>query len=349
MTQRLLATAARGAAFASVIGSLALAQGTEAPPVVVHNGPYTAECTGQITPVPVTSAGSFDPDGTSLTYLWFEECPYAFFDDPTAANCNFLIDLELNCTQTCLFELRVFSGGQLVKGFTQATVQDTLAPLITIPADVVAIWVDPVAQTDPLNSGFATAVDCDPNPVIAYTDVAVANTMAGEPELVVTRTWTADDNCLHQSSGVQTITLLSPSGGMGGLLDIAPGSCPNEISASATGVVSLVLFGSNQFDVSQIDRTTLELRRADNLGATVRRAMTKVLDKGRPGAQPNQHCSSPWQDGRLDMQLTFSLAQIQEALSLTTETANAQVEFAVTGRFLDGRWFVLRDTAVVVQ
>ena len=228
----------------------------------------------------MTSAGSFDPDGTSLTYLWFEECPYAFFDDPTAANCNFLIDLELNCTQTCLFELRVFSGGQLVKGFTQATVQDTTAPLITIPADVVAIWVDPVAQTDPLNSGFASAVDCDPNPVIAYTDVAVANTMAGEPELVVTRTWTADDNCLHQSSGVQTITLLSPSGGMGGLLDLAPGSCPNELSASATGVVSLVLFGANQFDVSQIDRTTLELRRADNIGAPVRRAMTKMLDKG---------------------------------------------------------------------
>jgi hypothetical protein len=355
MTRNHLASAARVASAALAIGGAALAQGVGgSPPVCNNNGPYVAECTGQQTPVAVTSAGSFDPDMTSVTFLWFEECPWGFFDDPTNPTPNMVIDLLGGCIQTCVFELRVFSGGEVTKCVSTVTVQDTTAPLITCPADFVDIWAGgiPAGQTDPTNTGFATAIDCDPNPVITYDDISIVPnslTNPSAPEVVITREWTATDYCLNESTCIQIITLLSPSSALGGLLDVAPGSCSNEISVAATeGLFTVVLLGTPQFDVTQIDRATIELRRSDNAGTAAVRAATKLADKGKPGDAANPHCSSPLKDGRLDMQLSFGQAEVSESLYIAKETAGTQVEFAVIGRMLDGRWFVLRDGVTLV-
>lgn len=351
MTYRKLAFATETAAALLVLSSFVVAQ-EDTLPVCVNNGPYVAECTGQVTAVPVTSAGSFDPDGTSLTYLWFEECPYASFDDPSAADPNMLIDLLGGCTQTCHFALRVSSGGQTKNCLSTVTVQDTTPPLITCPPDVVEIWTGGPAtgQIDPLNTGFATAVDCDPNPVIAYTDVSVGNTMAGEPELIVTRTWTATDYCGQQSNCVQTITLLSPSQTLGAVLDVIPGTCDNELSRVANeGMITVTLYGTSAFDVSQVDRSTLAFRRHNNVGNPVTRAISKLLDKGRAGPNPNQSCGSSLKDGRLDLQLTFSLVQVQAEFALDNEASGSTIELALTGRLIDGRYFTARDTALLID
>jgi hypothetical protein len=351
MTTNHLATAARAASAALALGGFALAQSTDAPPVCNNNGPYVAECSGQLTPVPITSAGSFDPDG-SVTFLWFEECPWGFVDDPTAPDANMVIDLLGGCTQTCVLQLRVFQGGQSVSCNTTVTVQDTTPPVILCPGDFTEIWNGGIAagQIDPAHTGSATAVDCDPAPVIIFNDLStVPNTSAGQPELVVTREWIATDYCQNSSSCIQTITLLSPTSGLGALLDVVPGSCANEVSVGSTeGVFTVLLLGTNTFDVTQIDRSTVELRRMDNAGTPVRRAQTKLADKGRPGPATSPNCSTTVKDGKLDMQLSFSMQEVSEGLSVSTATAGGQVEFAVTGRMLDGRWFVVHDSATMV-
>jgi len=330
-----------------IISGVVLAQDPEALPVCNNNGPYIAECSGQITCVPVTSAGSFDPDGTSITVLWFEECDFAFFDDPTGLAPNMCFDMQLQCSRTCVFALRVFSGGQLVHCNSTVTVQDTTAPVITCPADVTEIWTGGpnTGQIDPAHTGSATAVDCDPNPVIGYTDVLVGNTSAGQPELVVTRTWTATDNCNNQSSCIQIITLLSPSQGLGGLLDIAPNACPNVLGTQMNeGLIAVVLYGTQTFDVANIDRSTLKLRRADNLGTTVPVGITKLLDRGRPGDVKTPNCGSPVKDGRLDLQLVYSYDAVRTALNLNTEKPGASFDVAITGQLIDGRHFTVRDS-----
>src|SRR6185503_373205 len=129
----------------------ASAQG-EAPPVCNNGGPYVAECTGPVTAVGLDGSASFDPDGTPVTFFWFDECPFGSFDDPTSATTNFIIDSTGVCSRQCVIVLRVTSGGVTVPCQTTVTVQDTTAPVITCPSDVIELWtVGPAGgQTDPL-------------------------------------------------------------------------------------------------------------------------------------------------------------------------------------------------------
>ena len=80
------------------------------------------------------------------------------------------------------------------------TVDDTTPPVLTVPANVA---LDCDQSTAPSNTGQATATDnCDPSPDVTYSDSS-----SGTCPTVVTRTWTARDNCDNLSSGVQTITV----------------------------------------------------------------------------------------------------------------------------------------------
>jgi len=332
-----------------VLSGIALAQ---SPPVCVNNGPYVAECTGQITCVPVTSAGSFDPDGTSTTFLWFEECVFGFFDDPTSPAPNMCLDMQLECTKTCVFALRVFSGGQLTACLSTVTVEDTTAPVITCPPDVTEIWAGgiPAGQTDPANTGSATAVDCDPNPVIGFTDVAVPNTLQNPtaPEVVITRTWTATDNCGNQSSCVQVITLLSPGNFSGAVLDIAPNACPNVLGVQMNeGLIALALYGTPTFDVANINRNTLELRRMDNTGFAIPVALTKLVDRGRQGNEKTPNCGSSSKDGRLDLQLVYSYDTVRAGLNMNIEKPSSTFDVAITGRMVDGTYFTVIDKVTI--
>jgi len=341
-----LATSGLTTVAALFLTTAANAAQTDAPPVCLNGGPYVFECTGPDTPCTLDGSASFDPDGTPVTFLWFEECAFGFFDDPTSPTPVYHIDMTGVCSRTCVVEMRAISGGQTTKCNTTVNVQDTQAPVIVCPPDVVEIWTNGPAggQTNPALTGFATASDCDPAPVIGFSDVLQPGTQPGDPETIVTRTWTADDNCGHQSVCVQKITLLSPGlADQTFYLDAIKGSCPNALSASdTTGLFSYVLFGRNGHNVADINTATLRLSRLDNVGTTVDRMSFQVKDLGRPKQTDPCDCDGNSKDGYMDMAINASKSAVISGLNLGTEVGGS-VKVALYGQKNDGSWFTAYD------
>jgi hypothetical protein len=319
---------------------------TDAPPVCINGGPYVFECTGPDTPCTLDGSASFDPDGTPVTFLWFEECPFGFFDDPTSPTPVYHIDMTGVCSRVCVVEMRAISGGQTTKCNTTVTVNDTLPPVIVCPPDVVEVWTNGPAggQTNPALTGFATASDCDPNPTIGFSDVLDPGNAPGEPETIVTRTWTALDQCGLQSSCIQTITLLSPGlADQTYYLDAIKGSCPNALSASDTsGLFSCVLFGRNGHAVADINTSTLVLARLDNGGGTVDRMSIQVKDVGRPKQTDPCDCDGNSKDNYMDFVINSSKASVITSLDLAQEVGSS-VQVVLYGQKNNGAWFTAYD------
>ncbi|SHI87709.1 gliding motility-associated C-terminal domain-containing protein, partial [Algibacter luteus] len=95
------------------------------------------------------------------------------------------------------------AGNESVYTYTY-TVKDTIAPVLTLPANVTAECSDDLSTT---NFGTASAVDnCDPNPVVTFTDVTTNGICSGN--FTITRTWTATDACGNVASADQIISTI---------------------------------------------------------------------------------------------------------------------------------------------
>jgi len=339
------------AALLVTTSSTALAQ-TDALPVCNNGGPYVFECSGPITQVQLDGTASFDPDGTPVTFFWFEECPNAFFLDPTSPTPTFVVDMTGLCVSSCIFACRVTSGGQTVHCNSTVTIQDTQAPVISCPPDVIEIWTNGPAggQTNPALTGFATASDCDPNVIISFSDVIVPGTQPGDPESVTTRTWVALDQCGFQSSCQQIITLLSPGNTFQTFyLDAIQGSCPNAIDVNAeSGLFTAVIFGRTGYSVSNINQSSMILVRQDNTGTAIQRMSKVVKDVGRPSIGNPCDCDG-LKDSQLDIVVTASLPSVISSLSLNTEGTGNTVKFALYFKTNDGKWHTTIDCVTIAR
>jgi hypothetical protein len=140
-------------------------------------------------------SASFDPENQALTFTWtgpFGESPAndsqptATFPTPTGAK---TVDLVVTDTD-----------GLGAACAADVTVQDTIVPSLTVPADITKECTSP--DGTPVEIGTATAIDiCDP-------DVAVINDAPPLFALGVTPVlWTATDDDGNQTTDTQTITV----------------------------------------------------------------------------------------------------------------------------------------------
>jgi hypothetical protein len=124
--------------------------------------------------------------------------------------------------------------GNVVTGVQTITVRDTTPPNITAPADLV---LECPANTSTNATGVATAFDGCGSVTISYSD-SVSNNCGGAK--IISRRWTAVDQCGNSTNAVQTITVRDttpPS-------IVAPADltveCPGPITTNATGTATAV-------------------------------------------------------------------------------------------------------------
>ncbi|HUR28765.1 MAG TPA: hypothetical protein VM509_11305 [Planctomycetota bacterium] len=314
---------------------------------------YVVDCNNVFSPgsavtyVQLDGSASFDPDGTPVTFFWFEECPFGFFLDPTSPTPVFAVDMTSTCLRSCLMEVRVSSGGQTTKAFFRVTVQDATAPVLTAPANVLGIWGD---ATDTAAAGVATAADnCDPAPVITFTDVDVPQPGIGFPEKVIQRTWKVVDCTGLQSTAIQTISLLSPTGDMGfrANLDFDPANCPNAYAPLSTGTIDVLLLSGPGFDATKVVPGSLRLWVRTNPSVSILPSGVLLKDLGKVTAQSFGDCNSSVLDGKRDLRVRFSRATLASQLGLASYPSGQSLDIALTGRMKSGKVFATRDRVTI--
>ena len=102
--------------------------------------------------------------------------------------------------ETCIYSMSRHARIDYVEVTVYFSQPDTTAPAITCPPNVT---IEAGESEEPSNTGQATATDTnDPSPTVTYSD-----SRAGSCPEVITRTWTAEDDCGNTSSCIQTITV----------------------------------------------------------------------------------------------------------------------------------------------
>ncbi|MHC4063592.1 MAG: hypothetical protein ACYSUI_03695 [Planctomycetota bacterium] len=137
-------------------------------------------------------------------------------------------------------------------------------------------------------------------------------------------------------------------------LDIKPGSCPNPLNRRSHGFLPVALVGSQHFDVTTVDVSSVLLSRADGVGGEV------APNEGPPGphsvfedvATPLEdqpcNCHQEGEDGTTDLSMKFKTDDVVQALLLNGLPGGATVDLALTGRLLDGTAFEARDCITIV-
>ncbi len=155
-------------------------------PSITCPGPIVVECAGDV-PAPdvslVTTSDNCDPEATVV-----------FIKDTSDG---------LTCPETITRMYRAHDDCGNMSFCTQTiTIDDTMPPVVTGPADLVLDCVGDIPQP---NVGLVTATDnCDVSPVIIFVDDVVNG--SGCP-MTITRTYRATDDCGNFAECSQTITV----------------------------------------------------------------------------------------------------------------------------------------------
>ncbi len=198
------------------------------PPVCDANGPYLAECGLGVT---LDGTGSYDPDADPISYVWtgpftpspsMAPAPTVTFPAPTG-----LKDVFLTVTDPF---------GEADSCTAAVTVQDTLAPDITAPADRTAECTSP--DGTPVDLGTPTVFDyCDASPTVSNDAPALF------PLGTTMVTWTATDADTNSASDMQSVLVedtTPPVAYCNSPPTIVPPDAPISFTATATDVCGTV-------------------------------------------------------------------------------------------------------------
>lgn len=220
-----------------------------------------------------------------------------------------------------------------------APVKLTVVP----PADARVHSGDPV---DPATHGFAKVEEATDRGVqITYRDIDLGqSTCATDPiERELRRVWTATDVAGNTGTSTQSITVMRRAAS----LDVRPGTCPNEYKVGAGGSLPVSLVGRADFDVRQVDTSTLELWTSNCTDGPIVPVQTKVEDNATAYTLADGGCHTAKKDGRADLALRFTSQQLANDLHLKSYPKNATVKLIVTGKLTSGATFLATDSMVL--
>jgi len=118
-------------------------------------------------------------------------------------------------------------------------------------------------------------------------------------------------------------------------LDIKPGSCPNPVNPRSRGKLPVAIVGGADFDVSDIDLSTIALTRSGD-PARVYPVRASIEDVTAPQIGSACACSEDVIDGIDDPVLKFETQDVVTALGLDA-TGGSHVELTIVGHTLPVR------------
>jgi len=126
-------------------------------------------------------------------------------------------------------------------------------------------------------------------------------------------------------------------------IDIKPQSCPNPISTNSRGVVPVAILGSADFDVSQIDVSTIQLEGVSPMKHNIEDVATPHM-QDTAVVNPND-CTIEGPDGFDDLTLKFDAQRFVAALGPVSKGQVIQV--GLHGLLLDGTPFESYDVIII--
>jgi hypothetical protein len=98
-------------------------------------------------------------------------------------------------------------------------------------------------------------------------------------------------------------------------VDIKPGSCPNPVNVKSKGVLPVAILGTEVFDVTTIDPTTLTLSR-ESIEGSVPQIRYAYGDVATPFQGEECECNDLNDDGYIDLTVKFDMLELVETLKL---------------------------------
>jgi len=111
-----------------------------------------------------------------------------------------------------------------------------------------------------------------------------------------------------QSDVADSKLIIVPKPAVKVAVDIKPGGCPNPVNVKSKGVLPIAVLGTDDYDVTTIDPTSIRL-------AGVEPLRSGYEDVGRPVLDANDcNCTDEGPDGLVDLALKFETQRIVEAI-----------------------------------
>jgi hypothetical protein len=128
-----------------------------------------------------------------------------------------------------------------------------------------------------------------------------------------------------------------------GAFDVKPGSCPNPLNVNSHGVLPAAFLGTESFDVSMIDPSTIRL-----LGSVepVRWDYEDVATPVGPDAEPCE-CNELGPDGYGDLTVKFLKQSVVEAIGIWED--GDVISLPVTATLTDGTEIALNDCVWIID
>ena len=129
-------------------------------------------------------------------------------------------------------------------------------------------------------------------------------------------------------------------------VDIRPGLCPNHLRLDSPLTVPIAVIGTMEFDVKNIDPSSLRLSR-DGMTGQCEPASWGYADVAVPIIGSSPECNEPRGDGLDDLALEFSIPDLVAALGLEADLGES-VALVLSGTIVTGQGIEGRDFLVVV-